>query len=40
MIDFTKCEQLKRGYAGANGNKISVRYNGEIYMLKFPSGAR
>lgn len=24
MIDFTKCEQLKRGYAGANGNKISV----------------
>lgn len=40
MIDFTKCEQLKRGYAGANGNKISVRYNNEIYMLKFPSGAK
>ena len=40
MIDFTKCEQLKRGYAGANGNKISVRYNGDIYMLKFPSGGK
>lgn len=40
MIDFTQCEHLKRGYAGANGNKISVRYNGDIYMLKFPSGAK
>ena len=40
MIDFTQCEQLKKGYAGANGNKISVRYNGSIYMLKFPSGGR
>lgn len=40
MIDFTKCEHLKRGYAGANGNKISVRYNGDIYMLKFPNGAK
>ncbi|MCM1127365.1 MAG: hypothetical protein NC429_12955 [Lachnospiraceae bacterium] len=29
MIDFTKREHLKRGYAGANGNKISVRYKGE-----------
>ncbi len=40
MIDFTKCEQLKKGYAGANGNKISIRYNNEIYMLKFPNGAK
>lgn len=40
MIDFTKCEQLKRGYAGANGNKISIRYHDEIYMLKFPSGGK
>lgn len=40
MIDFTQCEHLKRGYAGANGNKISVRYNGDIYMLKFPGGAK
>lgn len=40
MIDFTQCEQLNRGYAGANGNKISVRYNDDIYMLKFPSGGR
>lgn len=40
MIDFTKCEQLKKGYAGANGNKICVRYDGDVYMLKFPSGAK
>lgn len=40
MIDFTQCEHLNKGYAGANGNKISVRYNGDIYMLKFPSGAK
>ena len=40
MIDFTKCEHLKKGYAGANGNKISIRYDDDIYMLKFPSGAK
>lgn len=27
-------------YAGANGNKISVLYNNEQYMLKFPSFAK
>lgn len=26
----------KKAYAGANGSKISVVYNGEQYMLKFP----
>lgn len=40
MIDFTNCEQLKKGYTGANGNKISIRYNDAIYMLKFPTGGK
>jgi len=40
MIDFTKCRQLKKSYGGANGNKISVIYNNEIYMLKFPTKAK
>lgn len=39
MIDFTNCKKLKKGYGGANGNKLSVVYNDEIYMLKFPAGA-
>ncbi|MGO4970485.1 HipA domain-containing protein [[Clostridium] aminophilum] len=40
MIDFTNCERLHKGYSGSNGNKISIRYNDEIYMLKFPSTAK
>ena len=37
MIDFTNCRIVPgRAYNGANGSKISVEYNGEIYMLKFP----
>lgn len=39
-IDFTKLEKRKKMYAGANGNKISVLYNNEQYMLKFPSSAK
>ena len=39
MIDFTSLPKRKKGYAGANGNKISVVYNDEIYMLKFPPAA-
>lgn len=39
-IDFTKLERRKKMYAGANGNKISVLYNNEQYMLKFPSFAK
>ncbi len=39
-IDFTKLEKRKKMYAGANGNKISVVYNDEQYMLKFPSAAK
>ena len=37
MIDFTNAVQKNKTYAGANGGKISVLYNGEQYMLKFPS---
>lgn len=36
MIDFTNLPRTKKAYAGANGRKISVIYNGERYMLKFP----
>lgn len=39
MIDFTKCVKKNKAYAGANGSKISIVYNGEQYMLKFPSTA-
>ncbi len=39
-IDFTNSEiLLGRAYNGANGKKISVLYNGEQYMLKFPPAA-
>ena len=36
MIDFTNAVQKNKTYAGANGGKISVLYNGEQDMLKFP----
>lgn len=37
MIDFTDCKRIfGRAYNGANGKKVAVEYNGEIYMLKFP----
>ncbi|MCI8550587.1 MAG: CtkA family protein [Lachnospiraceae bacterium] len=35
-IDFTGLQKRNKMYAGANGNKISVIYEGEQYMLKFP----
>lgn len=37
MIDFTNLPVRNKTYAGANGSKISVIYNGELYMLKFPA---
>ena len=37
MIDFTKCKKLKKSYGGANGSKICIEYDGDRYMLKFPS---
>ena len=39
-IDFTNQKKKNKAYAGANGNKISVIYQGEQYMLKFPSQAK
>lgn len=39
-IDFTNLKQRKKMYAGANGNKIAVIYEGGQYMLKFPSYAK
>ena len=36
MIDFTSAKVRNKTYAGANGSKISVIYNDEQYMLKFP----
>ena len=35
-IDFTSCVKRHKKYEGSNGNKISVIYDGELYMLKFP----
>lgn len=37
MIDFTDLPVRNKTYAGANGSKISVLYNNELYMLKFPA---
>lgn len=41
MIDFTSCPIVpSRVYNGANGNKIAVKYNDTIYMLKFPPSGK
>ncbi|MCM1334992.1 MAG: HipA domain-containing protein [Bacteroides sp.] len=37
MIDFTNMPQRNKAYAGRNGSKISILYNDELYMLKFPA---
>lgn len=37
VIDFTALQKRNKAYAGANGNKIAVIYEGEQYMLKFPA---
>lgn len=36
LMDFTDLPKRNKTYAGANGSKICVVYNGELYMLKFP----
>lgn len=36
-MDFTNLKRKNKTYAGANGSKISVVYNDEQYMLKFPA---
>ena len=40
MIDFSLLPRRNKTYAGANGSKIAVVYNDELYMLKFPGTAR
>lgn len=39
LIDFTCLPQRKKSYGGANGNKLSILLNNELYMLKLPSHA-
>lgn len=39
MIDFTHLPTRKKAYGGANGSKLSVLYNGVLYMLKLPMHA-
>ena len=39
MIDFTNAPQRNKLYAGTNGGKLSIIYQRELYMLKFPSYA-
>ena len=36
-MDFTDLPRRNKTYTGANGSKISVELNGELYMLKFPT---
>ena len=37
-VDFSNCEiDQTRIYRGANGKKLGIKYNNEIYMLKFPA---
>lgn len=40
LVDFTNCDTRKKAYSGANGHKISIVYDGELYMLKFPFQAQ
>ena len=39
MLDFTNLPTKKKAYGGANGSKLSVIYNNELYMLKLPMHA-
>ena len=40
-VDFTKCKKNKfKVFGGANGSKIGIFYQGESYMLKFPSESK
>ena len=36
MIDFTNLLMKKKAYGGANGSKICVVYENDLYMLKLP----
>ena len=37
LMNFTNLPQRKKSYGGANGSKLSVIINNELYMLKLPS---
>ena len=39
LIDFTNLPRKNKTYAGANGSKLSIMYDGVQYMLKFPGHA-
>ena len=39
LMNFTNLPQRKKSYGGANGSKLSVIINNELYMLKLPSHA-
>lgn len=39
LMNFTNLPQRKKSYGGANGSKLSVIINNELYMLKLPSYA-
>lgn len=39
LLDFTNLPQRKKSYGGANGSKLSIIINNELYMLKLPSHA-
>ena len=39
MIDFTNLQTRKKAYGGANGSKLSIVYNNDLYMLKLPMHA-
>ena len=39
MIDFTNMPTKKKAYGGANGSKLSIVYNNDLYMLKLPMHA-
>ncbi|MDY2742137.1 hypothetical protein [Bullifex porci] len=40
MDDFTYFQTRRKAYGGANGNKLSIIINDELWMLKLPSHAQ
>ena len=40
MVDFTCFQTRRKAYGGANGNKLSIIINDELWMLKLPSHAQ
>jgi hypothetical protein len=39
MLNFNDYQLKKKTYSGANGNKISILIDNELYMLKMPQHA-